>query len=106
DRHDPSPLPAPAQLDLHDALPHSRRSVRRCWAAASSASCCWISALSPVAAAAACSTVSKSWRRRRSARDSWLTWACKSSWLASRSEEHTSELQSRENLVFRHLLEK
>src|SRR5690606_41841781 len=30
----------------------------------------------------------------------------KNAWIGERSEEHTSELQSRENLVFRRLLEK
>src|SRR5436309_5445657 len=36
----------------------------------------------------------------------WINWSCRLGQACRRSEEHTSELQSRENLVCRLLLEK
>src|SRR5690606_41593497 len=73
-------------LSLHDALP--------IWGRRSDGSCC---------TAAKCRHVRScccSWRRGRCSSRRW----CGRHW--SRSEEHTSELQSRENLVCRLLLEK
>src|SRR5690606_40001127 len=43
---------------------------------------------------------------RRQLRYDWLPWATGTYDITLRSEEHTSELQSRENLVCRLLLEK
>src|SRR5690606_41918365 len=97
--------PAPSELytlSLHDALPISRRSpcedcaapwrqARRRLPASVASRPDGIAALG--AAAARASTSLRSARRPRSR-------------LCFRSEEHTSELQSRENLVCRLLLEK
>src|SRR5690606_39466918 len=44
--------------------------------------------------------------RRLRAAPTFATWTERSLWAYVRSEEHTSELQSRENLVCRLLLEK
>src|SRR5690606_41797360 len=85
-------------LSLHDALPilrgcaclRARRVFRSSWATTTSRS------TAGVAREWSTSTSSRRiFRQRRS-----------SSWSRTRSEEHTSELQSRENLVCRLLLEK
>src|SRR2546430_10420359 len=70
-------------LSLHDALPISQTGCRL---------------------VGACSRLTSSWRSRASCRHSsiWI----RVSASASRSEEHTSELQSQSNLVCRLLLEK
>src|SRR5690606_42153831 len=73
-------VPAPTEiytLSLHDALPISARATRRSHAASRATT--WMSC---------CRRKASTWRAR------------------DRSEEHTSELQSRENLVCRLLLEK
>src|SRR5207253_10750245 len=78
----PSPAPpraAPSPLSLHDALPICGRRTWRCG--------CWAWAW----------TCSGTTRTRRS-RTAWSS--------GRRSEEHTSELQSRGHLVCRLLLEK
>src|SRR3712207_8993621 len=77
-------------LSLHDALPIS--------ASSAAARCCEPSRPSCSATAAMCASLSWSCSRERS-RSTW-------SRSSSRSEEHTSELQSRQYLVCRLLLEK
>src|SRR2546430_9524171 len=71
-------------LSLHDALP--------------------ISSSGPIAARGSCSTIGRTTRETRSCsgRNSGATARTKE----SRSEEHTSELQSQSNIVCRLLLEK
>src|SRR5690606_41534371 len=83
-------------LSLPDALPISTRRMST-----------WHPPASPPASTWSCPTSasgSSSWRTSRLGR----TAGCRSSATLSpsRSEEHTSELQSRENLVCRLLLEK
>src|SRR5690606_41295047 len=81
-------------LSLHDALPISSRprtrsttkAPSRCPKRSSTGSCCG------------------SRSATRAGRGSWRCWI--GSTASIRSEEHTSELQSRENLVCRLLLEK
>src|SRR5690606_40040180 len=91
-----SPEPATTDiytLSLHDALPISNATGARC--------CAWPGAVPPPWSAGP-------WSRP----DSGATAKCSSSSFRfrsgtrTRSEEHTSELQSRENLVCRLLLEK
>src|SRR5690606_40070001 len=86
-------------LSLHDALPISSRhsctsaskaAFWRCWKAA------MLSALS----------AKKRWYSAKSNSPCSMRICARPSRKASRSEEHTSELQSRENLVCRLLLEK
>src|SRR5207237_10731505 len=85
-------------LSLHDALPISRtcRAAGRTRARASGPARSWRArrAYSPAR------------RRRPQRRSSSLPWPRDSPRGASRSEEHTSELQSHLNLVCRLLLEK
>src|SRR5690606_40255003 len=87
-------VPETGDLSLHDALPISPE-TRRAWRAPSPRHR-WRSpsraALRPRSASPG------SGRACRTARPRWIS--------APRSEEHTSELQSRENLVCRRLLEK
>src|SRR3712207_6917789 len=72
-------------LSLHDALPISASSPTR----RSRCSTCWRSTFPP-----------------SPSRCRWPTPCWRASWAARRSEEHTSELQSRQYLVCRLLLEK
>src|SRR5690606_41188397 len=99
-----SPPPDPSTLSLHDALPISARvnqprpPSRACPFASDSGTklAAPTSSGSPPPAAAL---------DQAAARNSSVV-ATSSSARARRSEEHTSELQSRENLVCRLLLEK
>src|SRR5690606_42090510 len=98
---DPAPT-ARYTLSLHDALPISRSAAA--WAATARSSPAWWPAtrwywIRP----RICKTAAGSSRpaTKHNAREG----TCQH-WSASRSEEHTSELQSRENLVCRLLLEK
>src|SRR5436309_8307781 len=90
-------------LSLHDALPISRRT---------NSPALMTRALAPLAngvprTAAACSLVKTgSWRKTAKGNTATLQKFVKPIEDGSRSEEHTSELQSRENLVCRLLLEK
>src|SRR5690606_41711579 len=91
---------APARLhtlSLHDALPIStiRRASRSTW--------CKENASSRAIAARSRASHSKGFRR---CLPGWRASRSRSTWTKMRSEEHTSELQSRENLVCRLLLEK
>src|SRR5690606_41465567 len=90
-------------LSLHDALPISprpgpasrtTRSGRRCRHVPGPGPCAWRSH--------SCSSTPKGTRSDASAGGCWRA----DRGRAHRSEEHTSELQSRENLVCRLLLEK
>src|SRR5690349_24035114 len=79
-------------LSLHDALPISRPGASSSW-----------TARSPRAPRASSATTSRA--SPRSGRNRWRPPAGGWGWR-SRSEEHTSELQSRRDLVCRLLLEK
>src|SRR5207253_8662350 len=58
-------------------------------------------------AASSFSTSASTWRSRAASwRSSWASGCCSTARVWSRSEEHTSELQSRGHLVCRLLLEK
>src|SRR5690606_40838305 len=95
----PSPLHPPS---LHDALPISVAASpsRRNSAAGSTATTSQPRSASANASRPLPAPTSK-------ARPVFLSnWGSQSLWTCSRSEEHTSELQSRENLVCRLLLEK
>src|SRR5207249_6648463 len=102
---DPS-LSVPSTLSLHDALPIW--SVHQVFQAVRSSPRCW-----PVAVVKTLRTGSlASWILWLS-RSTWATsfcsccWATRAVlWASTRSEEHTSELQSRFDLVCRLLLEK
>src|SRR5438874_8854613 len=85
--NDPSP-PHIYTLSLHDALPILKTSPA-------------VAAFAPVPSA-------PTWRTPPSRSRSWRAWSRFGGALActSRSEEHTSELQSRRDLVCRLLLEK
>src|SRR3712207_9097924 len=76
-------------LSLHDALPICRSVRSSGWTTASRASC-----------------TSPSWPSGTSSCPSRSSRWAPTSWSRSRSEEHTSELQSRQYLVCRLLLEK
>src|SRR5690606_41676487 len=86
-------------LSLHDALPISSRQAARC-----SAVSCRISLLPEATMFCLAVSFSASACRFTSAVTSSMMFS--SSLRTGRSEEHTSELQSRENLVCRLLLEK
>src|SRR5690606_39990056 len=93
--HYPSP-PEIYTLSLHDALPISSAisgSLPNAWP---SNNTCWSTSAPAVAAWSTCSDRSMMKPRPRAVVAT----------IALRSEEHTSELQSRENLVCRLLLEK
>src|SRR3712207_7632226 len=96
-----TPPPETYTLSLHDALPISRTRVAGCHGH------------SPRSARPAATVRAQSSRRAMDAAVSSLIWCstssacrCRSSIFAFRSEEHTSELQSRQYLVCRLLLEK
>src|SRR5690606_40297644 len=103
------PHPPPSALytlSLHDALPIScaQRSLPPCarpWLGRNPLS--WVRRPLPPAAAPPRRASSRRDRRTVRAAPRRPAW---SGWTADRSEEHTSELQSRENLVCRLLLEK
>src|SRR5690606_40119825 len=87
-------------LSLHDALPISVTPWPTCCSAPSRAAACRRRGRRP-------SPTPRSRRWRRTRRAGCTTRRASSSATApGRSEEHTSELQSRENLVCRLLLEK
>src|SRR5690606_40591448 len=90
-----SPPPALSPLSLHDALPISRPSSRRRSAPPSARRRTRSSAHRPSRSAAEPCPPARSWC------PAWRRPA-----PCTRSEEHTSELQSRENIVCRLLLEK
>src|SRR5690606_41769885 len=99
--HAPAPT-ASATLSLHDALPISIRRNWRTWAS-------W------TAAPSVCLTKTASSRARATRAKTAMRFRCPAPPPSAsgtcccrtrRSEEHTSELQSRENLVCRLLLEK
>src|SRR5690606_40509492 len=94
-----TPTPQTSTLSLHDALPIScTSSHRRASRAPNRPRACWL----------ACWLISRIWRNARgiSSSRSEGAWLSSVSQRLRRSEEHTSELQSRENLVCRLLLEK
>src|SRR5207253_10958393 len=90
--------PEISPLSLHDALPISRTAPSSSFMARvfirSDSVCCKRWRRRPDTAA--------NWARWRNSRAGYMVWAT----LPSRSEEHTSELQSRGHLVCRLLLEK
>src|SRR5205814_9067406 len=94
----PSP-PHPYRLSLHDALPisSSLASASRLRPGRESASSTARRALCPLGSRA-CHTSARRWSRSSN--------RARSATNASRSEEHTSELQSLRHLVCRLLLEK
>src|SRR5690606_41307171 len=95
--------PAPTRiyaLSLHDALPISRRCLRRRFPPSPRrprGRSCWTRACSSATSGGACYRPTARTPRPSCGRCSTP---------CTRSEEHTSELQSRENLVCRLLLEK
>src|SRR5207253_10164980 len=95
--------PAPYPLSLHDALPICTRPTRR-WRRTKR------SPASTHDASGSENSSARHFRRRRSlarsARSQFPFGGERASEQASRSEEHTSELQSRGHLVCRLLLEK
>src|SRR5690606_39298977 len=96
--------PGVCPLSLHDALPISKGSSSTTRQSCSAASCSNLCALGrliepPVGLCAS------DWVKNTRGR--WVrSSACSTSMSGPRSEEHTSELQSREKLVCRLLLEK
>src|SRR5690606_41296849 len=103
------PLPAPHQvyflhppapsrtcpLSLHDALPISANTPHDARAPSATTSSGASPACARIASASRCGSIARASPRSRDA-----------TVASSRSEEHTSELQSREKLVCRLLLEK
>src|SRR5690606_39803434 len=87
------PPPSSHTLSLHDALPISWRWSRKCPAWMTGRTRSW-------------STSAAASGGRCRCRPSCCCWRCSATTCRGRSEEHTSELQSREKLVCRLLLEK
>src|SRR5690606_39369722 len=91
------PAPRFYALSLHDALPILARLASSSVATSAPPIRC---TFCPAATRPSCSSRSGSWPAQM------ITVSTGSTWGSPRSEEHTSELQSRENLVCRLLLEK
>src|SRR5690349_22980507 len=90
-------------LSLHDALPIFQAEALSGWKlllVASADGMLWFAALVTALTAHAANVM------RRTGRDSWSWGPFRAAWYPRRSEEHTSELQSRRDLVCRLLLEK
>src|SRR5690606_39455455 len=87
-------------LSLHDALPISKSASAATCTRAFPSWCCGRRRCAS-AARTSCRCSSRAWARASTSSPPTSSKRC---W--SRSEEHTSELQSRENLVCRLLLEK
>src|SRR5690606_41229859 len=101
--HDPPPTPT-APLSLHDALPISTRGTRRPHAGRGRARP--VREPAGVLRAVAWRTRARQHSWRHAARRGRPVGVGGCHCRGPRSEEHTSELQSRENLVCRLLLEK
>src|SRR5690606_41029445 len=98
----PAAHPPLCPLSLHDALPLST-----CFCSSAES----LLSFSALLKASGVRLSRNAWRLSPAAFSASARWGCsRSAWIlpvdASRSEEHTSELQSRENLVCRLLLEK
>src|SRR5690606_40214118 len=91
-------------LSLHDALPIY--SLRCCSSHCTLSASRWLVGSSSSSRSGLLSSSLHSATRRRSPPESTVTSASGGGQRSARSEEHTSELQSRENLVCRLLLEK